>query len=82
MPPYKKGIKLLESAQRRAMKMEKGLEGKVSEEQLRSLSLLSPGQRRLRGGFMAAAAPLYSLVTVKGPEGIAWSCVGEGPAGG
>ena len=81
MPPYKKGINLLESAQRRAMKMEKGLEGKVSEEQLRSLSLLSPGQRRLRGGFMAAAAPhgeqrgsteLCSL----------WSCVRRGSAGG
>ena len=61
--------------------MEKGLEGKVSEEQLRSLSLLSPGQRRLRGGFMAAAAPhgeqrgsteLCSL----------WSCVRRGSAGG
>jgi len=75
-------MKPLEGVQKRAMKMVKGLEGKMCEEQLKSLSVFSPEQRRLRGGFMAAAAPLYSLVTVKGPEGMAWSCVGEGPAGG
>jgi len=32
-------------------------EGKVCEEQLRSLGLFSPEQGRLRGGLMAAAAP-------------------------
>ena len=34
-----------------------GSEGKVCEEQLRSLGLFSPEQGRLRGGLMAAAAP-------------------------
>ncbi|KAJ7400653.1 hypothetical protein BTVI_103488 [Pitangus sulphuratus] len=36
-PQYKKDIKLIENVQRRAMKMEKGLEGKLYEEQLRAL---------------------------------------------
>lgn len=54
----------------------------MHEEKLRSSLLAQRRAKELRGGFMAAAAPLYSLVTVKGPEGIAWSCVGEGPAGG
>jgi len=40
-PQYKKGVKLLESVQRRATKMEKGLEGKTYKERLRSLSLFS-----------------------------------------
>jgi len=35
--------------------MGKGLEGKVCEERLRSLGVLSPEQSRLRGGLMAAA---------------------------
>ena len=38
----KKGIKLLESIQWRAMKMVKGLESKTYKEWLRSLGLLSP----------------------------------------
>jgi len=37
--------------------MEKGQQGKMYEEQLRALDLLSPEQSRLRGGLMAAAAP-------------------------
>ena len=42
-PRYEKGIKLLESIQRRATK--KGLEDKLHEEQLRSLGMLIPEQR-------------------------------------
>ena len=41
VPQYKKDIKLLESVQRRAAKMLKGLEGKLNEQQLRSLGLCS-----------------------------------------
>jgi len=45
LPQWRKGIKLLQSIQRRAIKMVKRLNGKVCEEQLRSLGMLSPGQR-------------------------------------
>jgi len=47
-PLYKKVLKLLESIQRRDMKMVIFLEGKKCEEQLRSLGLFSPKKRRLR----------------------------------
>ena len=45
MPQHQGDIKLLDSVQRRDMKMGKGLEGKVCEEQLRSLGVLSAEQR-------------------------------------
>ena len=45
VPQCKKDIKLLNSVQRRAVKMEKGLEGTVYEEWLRYLCLLSPEQK-------------------------------------
>ena len=48
---------MLESVQRKAAKMVKGLERKLYEECLTSFGLLGPEQRRLRGGLMAAAAP-------------------------
>ena len=57
MPQYKTDIKLLENIHRRPTKMKKALEGKVCEEQLRSLGVFSPEQGRLRGRLMEAAAP-------------------------
>jgi len=52
MPQCKKDIKLLESIQRRAMEMGKGLEDKRCEEQLRLFGLLGPEYRMLRGHLM------------------------------
>ena len=40
--------------QRRATKRVKGLEPKIYEKQLRSIDLVSPDKRRLRGGLMVA----------------------------
>ena len=48
--------------------MVKGLEGKMHEERLRSLGLLSPQQSRPRGGLMAACSSL-----TRGAEGQALS---------
>jgi len=45
IPQYKDDIKLLANTQSKATKVVKILEGKVYEEQLRSLGLLSPEQR-------------------------------------
>lgn len=55
---FKKDMKLLESAQRRAIQMGKGLEKRMYEEQLSSLGLLSPEQSRLNRGLMAAYCSL------------------------
>ena len=44
-PQYKKDIRLLEGIKRRTVKTVKGLEGKMYEEQLSSLGLLSAEQR-------------------------------------
>ena len=44
-PRYKKAIKLLQSVQRRATKMVKGVEGKIHREWLRFLGGFSPEQR-------------------------------------
>ena len=52
-PQFQQDVKILESIQRRATKLVKGLEGMSYEQQLRTLHLSSSERRRLRGHFSA-----------------------------
>ena len=56
VPQYKKDRKL-SSVQKRAAKMGQDPEGKVREEQLRSVVCSAQREEKLRGGLMVAAAP-------------------------
>ena len=84
-------IKLLESTQRRAAKMVKGLERKMHEYQLRSLGPPWAQSRGAEGrpdsgcsSSQGAEGQRWALlcVTATGPEGTAWSCVRGGAAQG
>jgi len=68
-PLFKKGEKLLETVQWRAMKMIRGLEHLSYEERLRELGLFSQKKRKLRGdpinlkaGCQEDGAKLFSIV--------------------
>ena len=71
-PQYGKDIKLLESLQRRPMKMVKGPKGNTSEQQLSSLGLFSPEPNRLMEGLMPAFSFLRRRVEGRALSSALW----------
>ena len=73
-PQYKKDMEVLEQVQRRATRIEKGLENQNYDEKMREMRLFSLGKRRLRGDlttlfqylkgvYSESGVGLFSLVT-------------------
>jgi len=58
-----KDKKLLDTVQKRATRIVKGLEGKTFEEWLRPLGLFSPEKSKLRRGFMEMHHGMVGLGT-------------------